>query len=353
MAALRVAVIGYGLAGSVFHAPLIASTPGLELTDLVTSNPDRRARAERDFPGAEIHPSLESLLERASELQLVVVASPNRQHLGQALAALERGLNVVVDKPIALSVEEGERMALAAERQRLVLSVFQNRRLDNDFLLVRRLLAEGALGRLHHYESRFERWRPQLRPGSWREELAPEQGGGLLLDLGSHLIDQALVLFGPPLSVYAQLESRRESRSEDDCFLALHFRAGIMAHLWMSAVSPVPGPRFRLWGDGGELITHGLDPQEGQLGAGLRPGSGEYGAAGADQRAELLEAGQHEGAGRTAPLPPGRYQDFYQDVARAIVSGGPPPVPAAAAIEVMRVIEAARVSHRAGEPAPL
>ena len=201
----RVGLIGYGLAGAVFHAPLISATPGLSLTAIVTANEARRAQAARDHPQARLLPDADSLWRSASELDLVVVASPNRTHAPLALAAVGAGLAVVVDKPLAATTGDARRLIDAARDRGTLLTVFQNRRWDGDFLTLRRLLAEGSLGAVMRFESRFERWRPTVKAG-WRMLGAPEDAGGLLFDLGSHLIDQALVLFGPVTHVYAELD---------------------------------------------------------------------------------------------------------------------------------------------------
>ncbi len=347
MEEIAVAVVGYGLAGEVFHAPLIAAARGMRLKAVVTAAPDRGLRARQRFPGVLVFPTLEELLSARLDLRLLVVATPNHLHLRHALAAMEAGVNVVVDKPMALSVAEAEQMIAAAERHHLLLSVFQNRRLDDDFLLLQRVVRAGRLGEVHRLESRFERWRPELTPGSWREELTPAEGGGLLLDLGSHLIDQALVLFGRPLGVYAELVSRRGARAEDDCFVSLAFPRYRYAHLWMSAVAPALGPRFRLLGDRAALLTFGLDPQEEQLRSGLRPGAPGFGGRGADG-AEILSLGQSRGQGEPVPFPAGRYADFYPEMAAAISGRGPLPVPPEAGLQVLQVVEAARASAESG-----
>ncbi|MGW3462044.1 Gfo/Idh/MocA family oxidoreductase, partial [Streptomyces olivaceoviridis] len=205
---LRVGLIGYGLAGSVFHAPLIAATEGLALDTVVTSQPERQQQARAEFPDVRIAATAEELFGRADDLDLIVVASPNKTHVPLATAALKAGLPVVVDKPVAGTAAEARELAALAEERGLLLSVFQNRRWDNDFLTVRRLLADGGLGDAWRFESRFERWRPQLK-GGWRESGDPAEIGGLLYDLGSHVVDQALVLFGPVTEVYAESDVRR------------------------------------------------------------------------------------------------------------------------------------------------
>ncbi|MYU19616.1 Gfo/Idh/MocA family oxidoreductase, partial [Streptomyces sp. SID8361] len=278
--AVRVGLIGYGLAGSVFHAPLIAATEGLTLDTIVTSSPERQQQARAEFPDVRLVDSAYELWGRADELDLIVIASPNRSHVPLARAALEAGLPTVVDKPLAATAAEAEELAALAESRGLLLSVFQNRRWDNDFRTLRKLLAEGALGEVQRFESRFERWRPQLK-GGWRESGDPAEIGGLLYDLGSHLVDQALTLFGPVESVYAEADVRRpEARTDDDTFIALTHTGGVRSHLWMSATTAQLGPRFRVLGSESGYVKYGLDPQEAALRDGLRPGgpSAEWGA---------------------------------------------------------------------------
>ena len=259
MTAIRVALLGYGLAGAVFHAPLIAAVDGLELAAIVTRDDERRSRARRDHPGAALLDSPREVWERAGDLDLVVVAAPNRVHVPLARAAIEARLAVVVDKPLAASAEEGRSLVRDAREQGVMLTVFQNRRWDGDFLTLRGLLQEDALGQVARFESRFERWRPELSAG-WRESGEAEDAGGLLYDLGSHLVDQALCLFGPAVHVYAEVDIRRSgAQTDDDTFVALTHESGVRSHLWMSAVAAQPGPRFRVLGSRAAYVKYGLD----------------------------------------------------------------------------------------------
>src|SRR3954451_24248621 len=240
----RVGLVGYGLAGEGFHAPLIDATTELELAFVVTSSAERADRALDRYPGVEVLPDVEALWQRRDRQDLVVVAAPNRAHVPVTLAALEAGLPVVVDKPLAATVADGRRLQEEAEARSLMLAVFHNRRWDGDMLTVSRLIREGALGEGLRFESRFERWRPQVRDDAWRERGEPEEAGGVLFDLGSHLIDQPLVLFGPVDSVYAEVERRRPGAMvDDDAFLALRHRSGIRSHLWASQVAAQHAPR--------------------------------------------------------------------------------------------------------------
>ena len=337
--ALRVGLIGYGLAGSVFHAPLIATTTGLRLAIIVTGNPERQREAARTYPEARIVDSAERLWEHARELDLVVVASPNRTHAPLTLEALAHGVHVVVDKPFATSVDEARSLVAAAVRSGLILTVFQNRRWDGDFITLQRLVSEHAVGDPLRFESRFDRWRPVPRD-NWRESGTPEEAGGLLFDLGSHLIDQALLLFGPARDVYAELDRRRAGvQVDDDSFVALTHMSGVRSHLFMTALAAQPGPRFRLLGTRGAYVKWGMDPQEAKLRGGQQPDRG-FGEESAEHWGKV-------GAGddvRPLPTEPGDYRRFYVGVAETLRGVAPPPVDPQDAVAGLAVIEAAQQS---------
>src|ERR1700694_1120202 len=344
---LRVAVIGYGLAGTVFHAPLIAATDGMIVSAIVTSNPERKLRARRDFPDAAILTSAEHIWQNASNYDLAVVASPNRTHVPLGLAAMQAGLPVVIDKPMAPSVAEAERLISFSKSTGKLLTVFQNRRWDNDFLTVRQLLASESdlLGQIIRFESSFQRYRPLPRTGAWRELPDPGEAGGLLFDLGSHLIDQAVLLFEQPLRVYAEVELRRPgTQVDDDTFVALEFANGTHAHLWMDVLTRIPGPRLRITGLRGMYEKWGLDPQEDALSAGKRPGDAGWGLEPHERWGRLsTDVGKLHIDGPVETLP-GAYETFYALLRDALASGGKPPVDPADAIATLRVIEAARES---------
>ncbi|WP_234543672.1 Gfo/Idh/MocA family protein [Streptomyces shenzhenensis] len=346
---LRVGLIGYGLAGSVFHAPLIAAAEGLALDTVVTSDPERQARAEAEFPDVRTVAGPDQLFDLGAELDLVVIASPNRTHVPLATTALKAGLPVVVDKPVTGTAAEARELAALAEEQGLLLSVFQNRRWDNDFLTLRGLLEEGALGDPWRFESRFERWRPQPK-GGWRESGDPAEIGGLLYDLGSHVVDQALVLFGPATEVYAESVIRRAgAETDDDTFLALTHANGVRSHLYVSATAAQLGPRFRVLGSKAGYVKYGLDPQEDALRAGRRPGaSGESWGLEPESRYGRLGAGESPvtGGGRAVPTLPGDYPAYYAAVARALRGEGPNPVTALEAAAALDILEAAGRSAR-------
>lgn len=336
---VRVGLIGYGLAGSVFHGPLIAATAGMRLCIIVTGNAERAAQARREHPGADIVDRPERLWERAAELDLAVVASPNITHVPYARAALRAGLAVVVDKPFAASAAEGQELIEEARRRKRLLSVFQNRRWDGDFLTLRRLLAEGALGDVHRYESRFERWRPVPKQG-WRESGNPAEAGGTLYDLGSHLIDQALVLWGPVARVYGEVDHRRPGvEVDDDAFVALEHASGVRSHLWMNATAPEHDLRMRVQGSRAAYVKHGLDVQEAALKEGVRPGYGW----GAEPEERWGRVGVADGWA-PVPMEPGAWPAYYAGIAAALREGAPPPVDPDDAVAGLRIIEAARRS---------
>jgi predicted dehydrogenase len=337
---LRVGLLGYGLAGRVFHSPLIAATPGLHLAAIVTADPDRQAQAHADHPSARVVRRSELLFEAAAEFELVVVATPNRFHVPLALAALESRLPVVVDKPLAPSAAEGRRLVETAAQAGVPFTVFQGRRWDGDFLTLRKLLAEGAFGTVRRFESRFERWQPQIKAG-WRELPDPEEAGGQLLDLGAHLVDQALQLFGRATHVYAEIDTRRPgARVDDDSFVALTHASGTRSHLFMSATAAQLGPRYRVLGDKAGFTKFGLDPQEGALAAGGTPGTAGWGEDEPDRWGQFGA----EGDTRAIRTEPGRYLDFYSGVEAAIRGGRPMPVDPRDSVVALEVMEAAVAS---------
>jgi scyllo-inositol 2-dehydrogenase (NADP+) len=339
---LRVGLIGFGPAGRFFHAPLLAATPGLALTAIVTSDPTRSEQATATYPGVRIVAGAEELWSQ--DLDLVVVASPNKTHVPLATAAIEAGAAVVVDKPFAITSGDGSALVeLAAEHGRL-LSVFQNRRWDGDFRTAKQLIDDGRLGAVHRFESRFERWRPQLK-GGWRETGGREEGSGLLYDLGSHLIDQALTLFGPVTGVYAEADVRRPgAQADDDTFIALTHASGTRTHLWASATAADLGPRFRVLGSQAAYVTYGLDGQEDELRAGRTPQDADFGITPPERYGRLGA----DGAFETYPTLPGRYADYYAAIERALRGEGPVPVDPRDAVTALKVIEAARVSADEG-----
>ncbi|WP_051164786.1 Gfo/Idh/MocA family protein [Nocardia testacea] len=350
MSSLGVAIIGYGLAGAVFHAPLVAAEPRLRLVAVVTGSARRGEQARREHPGVRVLPDADSLFADMSGIDLVVIAAPNRVHAELARRALAAGAAVVVDKPFAVTAAEAEDLLSYARETGRVLTVFQNRRWDGDFRTVRRLVAEDALGPVRRFESRFERWRP-VPKGGWRELGGPADAAGILYDLGSHLVDQALTLFGPVASVYCELARRRTGIStDDDMFLALAHTGGVRSHLWASAVAPLLGPRFRVLGERAGYEVHGLDPQEAALRAGHRPGAGTPWGEADEADHGVLGAGDDT---TRYPTLPGDYLAFYTATAAAVLDGAPVPVDPADALAGLRVLEAARASAAESVVVPL
>ncbi len=338
MTDLRVALAGYGLAGRVFHAPLIAAAPGLRLATVVTGNPARQSEVAADHPTAAVVASSAELLSRPDDFDVLVVATTNVVHVPLALAAIELGKAVVVDKPLALSADDAAGVVAAAAEAKVPLTVFQNRRWDSDQLTLRSLLDSGRLGEPLRYESRFERWRPEPRPDSWREALPAAEGGGLLLDLGSHLVDQALRLFGPAASVYAEVDTRR-GLADDDVFIALEHVSGVRSHLWAGALAGAPGPRLRVLGSAGAFVLAGLDTQEDDLRATGRVWVGGHPEPAA-RWGHLVRGDESE----VVPALPGRWDAFYPLFAAAVRGEGEVPVQPEDAVRCLRTIEAARLA---------
>jgi scyllo-inositol 2-dehydrogenase (NADP+) len=337
-----VAIVGYGLAGRVFHGPLIAATPGLRVDAIVTANPERQAEARRDFPDAVVLPAPDDLWSRRDRHDLAVIATASGSHGVVAGAGIDAGIAVVVEKPIATSAASARSLVEHAAAREVLLVPFLNRRWDSDHLTLCDLLAEGRLGRVLRYESRFERWRPS--PGSgWREQRSAAMGGGVLLDLGVHLVDQATVLFGSVDQVYAEVLSRRGG-ADDDVFLALHHESGVQSHLWASALAAAPGPRLRVLGDRAAYVIDHIDGQEDALRAGRRPGEPGLESEPPDRWGRLVRGDASE----PVPTIAGRWMDFYAGVLRSLRDGVPPPVGVDDAVRGLEILDAARDSARLG-----
>ncbi|MBP2327660.1 putative dehydrogenase [Kibdelosporangium banguiense] len=335
---LRVGVLGYGIAGRVFHAPLISATPGLTLAAIVTRSPARQEQAAAENPGVPILSDAAELLQ--TPLDLIVVATPNRTHVALALAAIEAGIPVIVDKPFAPTSAEARQVIEAARQRDVPLTVFQNRRWDSDFRTVRKIVDDGRLGEVQRFESRYERWIPDVWD-NWREFGAPEEAGGLLYDLGAHLVDQAVDLFGPVDTVYAELDLRRPGvQVDDDAFVALKHANGVRSHLWMSATAANHGPRFRVLGSKAAFTIYGLDGQEDALAAGRRPGDPGWGEEpqSAWGKLGLLDDVQ------PVPSELGAYQEFYESI-----RDGSVPVRPESAEYALQVIEGAFRSAHSGK----
>ncbi|GAA1236766.1 putative dehydrogenase [Microbacterium phyllosphaerae] len=333
---IRTAIIGYGTGGRVFHGPLIDATEGLEVSAIVTSNPDRSQHAQGRYPRAAVFDDVDALFA-AGGFDLLVVTSPNETHVPFARRAVDAGIPVVLDKPLATSVDDARAIVDDAERAGVLLTVFQNRRWDGDFLTLREVIAEGALGDIHQFDSAFEWWAPELG-ARWKDTASPEQGGGILFDLGPHLIDQALMLFGDVIDVHGELDNRRGGGADDDAFVSLTHASGVRSRLWMSAIAPSNRPRFRVVGSTGVFESHGLDPQEQQAIAGMHPTEAGFGVHD-DGRVATLSTADGD---QPLPLCAGEHRAFYALLLEALTAGRPLPVDPADSIRGLQLIESAR-----------
>jgi len=333
---VRVGLAGYGFGGRYFHAPLIASAPECEFVGVVTRSRERRGELAKEHPYTRAFDSLSDLSEVGAEA--VAISTPAATHMPLAREALGLGLAVVSDKPFALDAPSGRETVELAERAGVPLSVYQNRRWDSDFLTVRRLIADGSLGSLARFESRFERFKPEPGPG--------DAGGGGLLDFGSHLVDQALQLFGAVETVYAEMHRREDRDIDDDFFVALSHASGVRSHLWGSWRQGAPGPRLRVTGTTGTYVVDGVDGQEAALVAGRSPAT-EGGCWGVEQE-EAWGRIQRGGASAQVPSERGRWDTFYPAFAAAVRGDGPVPVDPWDAVASLEVLDAARTSatHR-------
>ncbi|WP_035060495.1 oxidoreductase [Andreprevotia chitinilytica] len=329
--AIRTALVGYGYAGKTFHAPLLVSVPAIYLSTVVSSD---EAKVHADWPDVAVT-DLDSVLADP-EIELVVVATPNDTHFDIAKRALLAGKHVVVDKPFTVTVAEARELDALAHEQQRVLSVFHNRRWDADFLTVKRLLGTGELGDIVHFESHFDRFRPEVRQ-RWRESAAP--GAGLWYDLGPHLIDQALQLFGPPEAVFADLATRRDgSENVDDAHVLLRYPTHrVVLHASMLVAGGLP--RFSIHGKRASFVKYGLDTQEDVMKAGEMPGCDGWGEDSNDGTLFVGTAG-HPNA-ETVPTMAGDYRQYYAAIAAAIGNEAANPVPASEAIVVMKILELA------------
>lgn len=336
---ITVGLVGFGLAGRILHAPLIAHA-GMRIVGVVT----RQVQAVREtLPAAVAVPDIEALLQ-LDALDLVVIASPNEHHAQQAGKALAAGKHVVIDKPLAVSVAQADeliQMAASAQRQ---LAVFHNRRWDSDFLTLRELISNGSLGDIVSYEARWDRFRPQVAE-RWREQAGA--GAGILFDLGPHLIDQALCLFGMPEWLQADVFTQRPNAVVDDGFEIRMGKGPLRISLGVSSLVVDNALRYRVHGTQGSFRKSGLDVQEEQLRQGVSPADASYGIEPETQWGCLVPANQ----GEHTPIPAvrGDWSAFYRAMRASIESNAPVPVSAHAARNVLKLIELARISSETGQ----
>ena len=331
---LNVGLVGFGFAGRVFHAPVIRVVDGLHLTAIV----QRSGAPDAPYGDVELVRSVDELLTRP--IDLVVIATPNASHHPIARQCLLAGRHVVIDKPFATSVAEARDLAQLGREQRRVLSVYHNRRYVGDFVTLQRFLEEGALGRVAAFESHFDRFRPELKQGAWREQPLP--GSGIWFDLGSHLLDQALVLFGTPEAVSADIRLERPGALADDAFdVTLHY-AHLRALLRASMLAAAPGPAFAVHGTGGSYLKYGSDPQEAALKAGRTPDESDWDVEPQEMYGTLTTP---EGT-RAIPTTPSSFTHYYENIRDAILGRAPLAVTPDQSLDVMRGLELAVASSR-------
>lgn len=328
----RVGIAGYGLAGRYFHAPFLKAAD-FEIVGALTTKPERKAAAISDFPQISVVESIEELLKL--NLDLLVVASANNAHASQAIAGLKAGVPVVVDKPMGRTLKETKEIVDFSKQVNVPVTTYFNRKWDSDALTIKKIIKEGVLGNIFRLDSRFERYRPELNPESWRENQTAIEGGGNLLDLQPHLVSTALDWFGPANLITASVRSLRGG-SDDDVTLVLEHTSGVDSYLSVSSINAAPGPRIRITGDKGSLVINEIDPQEPLLKSGKYPKNGQW------SESTKSEAFLHLGDKVISyPSIDGNYSLFYIQVKQAL-SGGVWPVTTDEALNVAEIIDKAR-----------
>ncbi|MEA9979499.1 MULTISPECIES: Gfo/Idh/MocA family oxidoreductase [unclassified Pseudomonas] len=334
---MRIGLVGYGKGGRYFHAPLIASMPGARFIGVVTRSPERRLELAQDNPDVLAFDTLAALV--ANGIDAVVISTPLASRRALILEAIELGVAVVSDKPFANDAAQARELVEAAERRGVMLSVYQNRRWDSDFLTLRKLIDNGVLGDIMRFESRVERYSPK--------SVGKASGGGMLRDLGSHLVDQALLLFGSVSRVYAELDfASADNELDHGFFVSLTHASGVVTHLWGSCLQNCPGPRFRVSGSAGCYSVEGLDGQEASLLAGRSPKSeGDNWGAEEHRRWGWFEQGQQR---ERIPSERGCWNEFYRQLQEAVAGKGKNPVDPRDAVACSVVLDAARLSAQSG-----
>jgi len=336
---IEVGLVGFGLAGRAFHAPVIRAVPGLHLAAILQRTGNEAAA---QYPDVRIVRSLDELLA-IRQIRLVVIATPNDTHYSFARQCLAAGRDVVVDKPFTTTVEEAKSLVQFAKENGQLITVYQNRRYDGDFQALRKLLAEGTLGRIVRFETHYDRYRPRLKPGAWRETTRP--GSGILFDLAPHLIDHALILFGLPEAVTADVRIERENAVADDAFdIMFHYPGALRAVLKSSILAAAPRPRFVLFGTQGSFVKQSVDPQEDNLRHGNIPASGPWGAEPEENWGLLTVPDGEKFTQRRIPSEKCDFRDYYANVRDALLGKVAPAVTREWAVNVMRLLEMARES---------
>ena len=335
---IDVGLIGFGLGGKAFHAPFIATVPGLKLAAVLQRKGNEAAEI---YPGVQIVRSIEELLAIPS-IRLVAISTPNDTHLPMVKACLEAGRDVVVDKPFTTSVAEARELIALAQKTGRFLTIYQERRLDGDFHTLQKLIADGELGRVIRFEETFDRCRPAIRD-SWKERLGP--GTGVFFDLGPHLIDHALKLFGPPESLLSDIRAEREGSANNDAFdVTLYYPNGLRAYLSATTLAPIARPHFRLLGTKGSFIKQGLDPQEALLRAGSPVGGADWGLEKEEEWGTLAQFDATSSSQRRVPTLRGDYRVFYENVRDVMLGKAKPLVTLEEALRVMYALELAEES---------
>jgi scyllo-inositol 2-dehydrogenase (NADP+) len=336
---VNVGLIGFGLAGRAFHAQVISRVPGMRLAAILQRKGDEAAVA---YPDAKIVRSLDELLA-LPEIQLIVIASPNETHAPFARAALAAGRDVVVDKPFTTSHAEAVDLVKFAEKSGRFLTVYQNRRYDGDFQAIRELVGAGTLGRIVRFETNYDRFRPNFKLNAWREKAAP--GAGILFDIGPHVIDHAMVLFGKPDAVTADVRIERQGGLADDAFdIMFHYPNSLRAVLSSNILAVSPRPRFLLFGTKGAFLKQTVDPQENNLRFGNLPEKGAWGAEPEENWGLLTLSDGTNTTQRRVPPGSGDYRDFYANVRDVLEGKAKPFVSLLWALDVMRALELCRAS---------
>ncbi|SIT80118.1 Predicted dehydrogenase [Pontibacter indicus] len=344
---INIGLLGFGMAGRVFHAPIVSAVDGLKLSKIKATRSESIALARVLYPDAAVVTDTSSVLEDP-EIDMVIVATANDTHFELAKAALQAGKHVVVEKPFTVTSSEASELIELAKSQGRLLTVYQNRRWDSDFRTVKKLLENKLLGRLVEYEAHFDRFRPIPASSTWKEEDLP--GTGILYDLGAHLIDQALVLFGTPQQVYADLRTQRSGGKITDSFdLTLYYASGLKAILKAGMLVRQPGPRFMLSGDKGSFVKHGLDVQEAALKAGFAPSGADWGLEPEEIWGKLdTELNGQQLIGKIKSEP-GDYRGFYENVRDAVLGIAELEVKPEQALNTIRIIELAMQSSQEGK----
>jgi scyllo-inositol 2-dehydrogenase (NADP+) len=340
---ISVGLIGFGLAGRAFHAPVISRVPGMRLAAILQRSGNDAAEL---YPNARIIRTIDELLA-IPEIRLIVIATPNDTHFSLAKQCLAAGRDVVVDKPFTTTLDEAIALVQFAQQAGRLLTVYQNRRFDGDFQAVQQVVGSGELGRIVRFESNYDRFRPQLKPGAWREKAIP--GAGILFDLAPHLIDTALVLFGLPQAITADIRCERDNAVADDAFdLTLHYPRELRAVLCATMLAATTRPRFRLHGTNGTYVKHAFDVQEPKLRAGRIPWEETPTESERQENEGVLTLVQPDGTMQERRIPPGEsdYRDFYANMRDAILSRAELAVSPQHAIDVMRILDLARESRR-------